>query len=159
MGAGVRLSADAHIQGLLSRRGAIGRIAASLLDGARAVRLVLFDKTPETNWAVGWRQDRTIAVVERLDIDGFGPWSLKASTPHVEPTFDLSERMITLRVHLDDCAADNAPLRIAPGSHRLGRIGEGSGAHRRAYRPLCLLGPRGRHLGLPPRSCTRRIGR
>src|SRR5213595_1660214 len=30
--------------------------------------------------------------------------------------------MISLRAHLDDCSEDNAPLLIAPGSHRLGRI-------------------------------------
>ncbi len=30
--------------------------------------------------------------------------------------------MVTLRIHLDDVPADNAPLLIAPGSHRLGRI-------------------------------------
>ncbi len=31
---------------------------------------------------------------------------------------------MTLRLHLDDTPADNAPLLIAPGSHRLGRIAE-----------------------------------
>ncbi len=32
------------------------------------------------------------------------------------------KRMVTLRVHLDDVPATNAPLLIAPGSHRDGRI-------------------------------------
>lgn len=32
--------------------------------------------------------------------------------------------MVTLRVHLDDVPADNAPLLIAPGSHRLGLVSE-----------------------------------
>lgn len=32
--------------------------------------------------------------------------------------------MVTLRAHLDDVPATNAPLMIAPGSHRLGRIPE-----------------------------------
>lgn len=32
--------------------------------------------------------------------------------------------MVTLRVHLDDVPDDNAPLMIAPGSHKLGRIAE-----------------------------------
>ena len=32
--------------------------------------------------------------------------------------------MVTLRVHLDDVPATNAPLLIAPGSHRYGRIQE-----------------------------------
>jgi ectoine hydroxylase-related dioxygenase (phytanoyl-CoA dioxygenase family) len=32
--------------------------------------------------------------------------------------------MVTLRVHLDDVPADNAPLLVAPGSHRLGLVAE-----------------------------------
>ena len=35
-----------------------------------------------------------------------------------------SPAMVTLRVHLDDVTPDNAPLLIAPGSHRLGRRAE-----------------------------------
>ena len=42
----------------------------------------------------------------------------------MEPPFALIDAMITVRVHLDDVPADNAPLLIAPGSHRLGRIAE-----------------------------------
>ena len=30
--------------------------------------------------------------------------------------------MVTLRAHLDDVPASNAPLLIAPGTHRLGQI-------------------------------------
>jgi len=33
--------------------------------------------------------------------------------------------MLTIRVHLDDVPIDHAPLLIAPGSHRFGRISEG----------------------------------
>ena len=32
--------------------------------------------------------------------------------------------MVTLRIHLDDVSADNAPLLVAPGSHRLGLVAE-----------------------------------
>lgn len=38
--------------------------------------------------------------------------------PHVAPPFSLLARMLTLRVHLDPVPADNAPLLVAPGSHR-----------------------------------------
>jgi ectoine hydroxylase-related dioxygenase (phytanoyl-CoA dioxygenase family) len=41
---------------------------------------------------------------------------------HVAPPFDLLARMVTLRAHLDDVPATNAPLLIAPGSHTYGRI-------------------------------------
>jgi ectoine hydroxylase-related dioxygenase (phytanoyl-CoA dioxygenase family) len=87
-----------------------------------AVRAILFDKTAETNWSLAWHQDRTICVRERIEVEGFGPWSIKAGLYHVAPPFDLLARMVTLRVHLDDVPATNAPLLIAPGSHALGKL-------------------------------------
>jgi hypothetical protein len=120
---GVRLYGDDVPQSVLATHGAIGQIAAAILgDDAMAVRAILFDKTAESNWAVPWHQDRTIAVRERREVPGFGPWSTKAGVAHVEPPFEIMARMVTLRAHLDDCGADNAPLLIAPGSHHLGRI-------------------------------------
>ncbi len=53
---------------------------------------------------------------------GFGPWTIKGGMQHVAPPFDLLTRMVTLRVHIDDVPATNAPLLIAPGSHTDGRI-------------------------------------
>jgi hypothetical protein len=46
------------------------------------VRGILFDKIPDANWKVPWHQDVTIAVQERVDADGFGPWSVKADVLH-----------------------------------------------------------------------------
>lgn len=92
--------------------------------GMRPVRAVLFDKSAAVNWALGWHQDRTIAVKTRADASGYGTWSVKAGMQHVEPPFAVIERMVTIRVHLDAVPADNAPLLIAPGSHRLGKIAE-----------------------------------
>jgi ectoine hydroxylase-related dioxygenase (phytanoyl-CoA dioxygenase family) len=98
-------------------------LATQLLgSGARAVRAILFDKTEEANWSVAWHQDRTIAVRERHDVTGYGPWSVKDGAHHVEPPFDLMRDMVTMRAHLDECGEDNAPLIVAAGSHRLGRI-------------------------------------
>jgi ectoine hydroxylase-related dioxygenase (phytanoyl-CoA dioxygenase family) len=56
---------------------------------------------------------------------GFENWTVKAGAPHVEPPFDLIERMVTARIHIDPVPAGNAPLLIAPGSHASGRIAEG----------------------------------
>ncbi len=55
---------------------------------------------------------------------GFGPWTIKSGLLHVVPPFEILAKMVTLRVHLDDVGAGNAPLLIAPGSHLLGKIGE-----------------------------------
>jgi hypothetical protein len=90
------------------------------------VRAILFDKTAETNWSLAWHQDRTICLKERIEVEGFGPWSVKAGLHHVAPPFSLLARMVTLRIHLDDTPAANAPLLIAPGSHALGKVPEGS---------------------------------
>ncbi len=85
---------------------------------------MLFDKSAANNWALPWHQDRTIVVRERREAAGFGPWSRKGGLQHVEPPFEVLDRMVTLRVHLDPAGADNAPLLVARGSHRFGRIAE-----------------------------------
>lgn len=88
----------------------------------RAVRAIYFDKSPETNWLVPWHQDLTIAVREKIDVPGFQPWSMKNEIPHVQPPAELLEKMLTLRVHLDDTDATNGALRVLPGTHRSGRL-------------------------------------
>jgi hypothetical protein len=121
--AGQRIYGGPLAQAILNSEGSFHRLATTLLGpSARPVRAILFDKNADTNWALGWHQDRTIAVRERRDVVGFGPWSEKDGAIHAEPPYGLLRRMVTLRAHLDDCEADNAPLLIAPGSHDLGRI-------------------------------------
>jgi Phytanoyl-CoA dioxygenase (PhyH) len=123
--AGVRLHGISALGAYLMTDGAVGAIATKVLgELAQPVRAVLFDKTARANWKLGWHQDRTIVVRRRIDVVGYGPWSMKAGLRHVAPPFDLLEDMVTLRVHLDRTAIDNAPLLIATGSHRLGRIFE-----------------------------------
>jgi hypothetical protein len=123
--AGLRLPALPALRPHLAASGAIGRVAASILGPfARPVRAIRFDKSDSANWALGWHQDRTICVARRREAEGFGTWTLKGGLHHVEPPFDLLAGMVTLRVHLDEVTADNAPLLVAPGSHRLGRLTE-----------------------------------
>jgi ectoine hydroxylase-related dioxygenase (phytanoyl-CoA dioxygenase family) len=92
--------------------------------GGRAfpVRALLFDKTPGANWKVAWHQDLSIAVRTRIDVPGFGPWSVKAGVHHVQPPASVLERMLTVRLHLDDCGPDNGPLLVLPGSHVAGAL-------------------------------------
>jgi ectoine hydroxylase-related dioxygenase (phytanoyl-CoA dioxygenase family) len=89
---------------------------------ARAVRGIFFDKTPAANWPVQWHQDLSIAVAEKNEIEGWAGWSMKNGVPHVQPPSAYLERMVTLRLHLDDCGVDNAPLKVRPGSHGFGRL-------------------------------------
>jgi ectoine hydroxylase-related dioxygenase (phytanoyl-CoA dioxygenase family) len=122
---GVRLYGVEALRPQLQPSGVVGKVAASVLGGeCRPVRAVLFNKTAAANWSLAWHQDRTIAVVERVETPGYEVWSVKAGVRHVEPPFAVIEGMITLRVHLDRVDEDNAPLLISPGSHRFGRIPE-----------------------------------
>ncbi|HEY6186882.1 MAG TPA: phytanoyl-CoA dioxygenase family protein [Pyrinomonadaceae bacterium] len=90
--------------------------------GARVVRGVYFDKHRDANWKVAWHQDLTIAVRERVEADGFGPWSLKAGINHVQPPAEILEGILALRIHLDDTDETNGALRVLPGSHKYGRL-------------------------------------
>jgi ectoine hydroxylase-related dioxygenase (phytanoyl-CoA dioxygenase family) len=89
-------------------------------DQAFAVRAIFFDKVAEANWSLFWHQDNVIAVRERLEVPGFVGWSQKAGVWQVQPPVEVLAQMIAIRVHLDDCGANNGPLRVLPGSHRFG---------------------------------------
>ena len=93
------------------------------------VRTTFFDKTDAANWKVPWHQDVTIAVNERRDVDGYGPWSSKEGVVHVQPPTAVLDRMVTIRVHLDDCPASNGALRVMAGTHKLGRINQNDAPH------------------------------
>jgi ectoine hydroxylase-related dioxygenase (phytanoyl-CoA dioxygenase family) len=86
------------------------------------VKGILFDKTPGANWKVAWHQDTMIAVRERIETPGFGPWSIKDGVHHVQPPAEALAGMMTVRVHLDDCGPDNGPLRVIPASHNDGLL-------------------------------------
>ena len=147
--AALGLALDAVLLGRPGRRLTVGawtkvlpeltRVAAGLIgEDAFPVRAVAFDKTAETNWMVAWHQDRTVAVRARIETEGFGPWSTKDGIPHVAPPVEVLQGMVTLRLHIDPCHDDNAPLKVALGTHRLGMVpaeiaAEVAGAH-----PLCV---------------------
>jgi ectoine hydroxylase-related dioxygenase (phytanoyl-CoA dioxygenase family) len=109
----------------LARSDPIRKLARSALgDNCFAVRGILFNKMEEANWKVAWHQDCVIAVAERMEIPGWGPWSIKAGVHHVRPASDVISRMLAVRIHLDDCSADNGPLRVIPGSHKHGFLSD-----------------------------------
>jgi len=118
---------------------ALTEIAAGLIgEGAFPVRAVAFDKTSAANWALAWHQDRTVAVQARVETGGFGPWSTKDGVVHVAPPVDVLRRMVTLRLHIDPCDDDNAPLKVALGTHRLGMVAADKAVEVAATRPLLV---------------------
>ena len=98
-------------------------IVESILgSNARIVRGIYFDKHRDANWKVAWHQDVTIAVKERIEVDGYRPWSIKAGIHHVQPPESVLQNMLTVRLHLDHADETNGALRVLPGSHRYGRL-------------------------------------
>lgn len=90
--------------------------------GAFAARVLLFDKTPLANWKATWHQDVTVGVTDYREAQGWGPWSRKDGTWHVRPPAAVLAKMVTIRLHLDDCGPRNGPVRVVPGTHTLGRL-------------------------------------
>lgn len=122
---GLRMQDVGRLGTLLGPEGPVGRLATQAIGAsARPVRALLFDKSAGSNWKLGWHQDRVIAVTARRDVAGFGPWSIKRGVIPVAPPIEILASMVTIRLHLDDVDKDNAPLLVAPGSHRLGIVRE-----------------------------------
>lgn len=84
---------------------------------AFAVRAILFDKSPSANWLVSWHQDLAIALKSRHDHQGYSGWSNKNDIVHVIPPSPILGKMVTLRIHLDDCLTEHGPLKVLKGSH------------------------------------------
>ncbi len=83
-------------------------------------RATLFDKSPSANWLVAWHQDTALPLRERFDDSDWGPWSMKAGVIHAHAPAWALEKVVALRVSLDDSTATNGPLRVLPDSHRDG---------------------------------------
>lgn len=101
----------------------IRRLVNDILDEVSLpVRAILFDKSPGANWNLGYHQDRGVAFAKRVDAPGYVGWSVKDGVPHAIAPAELLERMITIRISLDPCGPENGPLRVLPGTHKLGLI-------------------------------------
>ncbi|MBS9715384.1 hypothetical protein ACFFUT_14065 [Pseudohalocynthiibacter aestuariivivens] len=142
---GQRLKGNPASKLLTQNQSAMRDIAVQFLGpNARAVRAILFDKTADNNWPLGWHQDRTICVKRIADVAEFGPFTRKSGLLHVQPPASILEHMLTLRVHLDPCGAENAPLKVALGSHKLGlvRVDDIADAVASSEQLDCLAKPR-----------------
>lgn len=92
---------------------------------AKVVRAIYFDKTADANWKVPWHQDLTVAVKEKRETEGFSAWTKKAGIQHVQPPVKIMEKMLALRIHLDDSDESNGALKVLPKSHNQGRLSAG----------------------------------
>ena len=91
---------------------------------ALPVRMIYFDKSKDSNWSLGWHQDRTIAVKKRQPVKGFEVWTTKDRVPHVEPPFEVLEKSITVRISIDNSNDENGALEVIAGSNIHGRLSD-----------------------------------
>lgn len=150
---GVRnLLQNSEAVAVLANSGSVKALADAAL-GAEAfpVRALLFDKAAAANWKVPWHQDAAIAVAERMEMPGFVGWSVKDGVPHVHPPVAVLERMVAVRIHLDDCGPDNGPLRVLPGSHLHGKLDDAEIEHwRQTAKEVCCCASQGDVLTMRP---------
>src|SRR5262249_21154972 len=93
---------------------------------ARPFRATLFDKSPTSNWLVVWHQDTALPLRERKEMPGWGPWSVKDGVNYAHAPAAALEQGLALRIHIDDSTNRNGPLRVLPGTHRMGVLTDDS---------------------------------
>lgn len=93
---------------------------AHLPASAKAIQAIAFDKTPDTNWKVTWHQDLMFPLAQPATQIGFDLRCIKAGVDYARPPRDVLEALLAVRLHVDDCDESNGPLRVSPGSHRVG---------------------------------------
>src|SRR6476646_4206954 len=74
--AGLRnlIQKSALVSELATSRSIIAHLHSPLGESAFPVRALFFDNTQGANWRVSWHQDLTIAVTDRIETPGYGPW-------------------------------------------------------------------------------------
>jgi hypothetical protein len=102
----------------------VGIAAAFVGPGAVPFRATLFDKSPGANWLVVWHQDTALPLRERFDDGAWGPWSSKAGVLYAHAPAWALERVVALRVSLDDSSSTNGPLRVLPDTHLRGVLSD-----------------------------------
>lgn len=87
-------------------------------------RATVFDKSVERNWLIAWHQDTALPLCERHERAGWGPWSIKDGVIYAHAPASALTQILALRVHLDESASDNGPLRVLPGTHTFGILSD-----------------------------------
>lgn len=109
-------------------------VATGLLSsGFVNVQCTTFEKSRDHNWLVAPHQDLSIPVARRIAHPELTGWPDKDGVQYVQPPVAVLEQLVALRLHVDDCLADDGALKIVPGSHdRTIACGRQSAASRRA---------------------------
>lgn len=95
-----------------------------LPDAPIAIQCTFFQKTTDKNWLVPLHQDLSIPLKEKLVLEGFTGWSKKQGFIFAQPPANVLEKIVAVRIHLDDCHEEHGPLKVVAGTHLLGKIPE-----------------------------------
>ncbi len=87
-------------------------------------RAIYFNKTEAQNWLVSWHKDKTTAVSDKIDCPDWSNWSVKNNVIHAQPPTEAYNKMLTIRLHLDDADSSNGCLKVISGSHLLGVLSQ-----------------------------------
>ena len=61
---------------------------------------------------------------QRRELPGWGAWSVKDGITYAHAPSSALEQVLALRIHVDDSTRENGPLRVLPGTHRLGVLSD-----------------------------------
>jgi ectoine hydroxylase-related dioxygenase (phytanoyl-CoA dioxygenase family) len=86
-------------------------------DNYFVVKSIYFDKPENSNWYVSYHQDLTISVENKIEKEGYGPWTVKQNQFAVQPPLEILENIFTIRIHLDKTNENNGALKVIPKSH------------------------------------------
>jgi ectoine hydroxylase-related dioxygenase (phytanoyl-CoA dioxygenase family) len=116
--AGVRHAMRFRCVNSLARDGRLLEIARQVLgEGALPFKATVFDKSSTANWLVVWHQDTALPLKRRRELAEWGPWSVKEGVTYAHAPATALNRILALRVHLDDSTPENGPLKVLSGTH------------------------------------------
>ena len=87
-------------------------------------KATLFDKSPDANWLIVWHQDTALPLQTKHETAGWGPWSVKEGVTYAHAPASALEKVVALRLHLDDSTDQNGPLRVILGTHNQGVLSD-----------------------------------
>lgn len=93
-----------------------------LSESSAAIQAIAFDKTDDANWKVAWHQDLMFPFARRVASPAYALACVKDGVDYARPPREVLEKLLAVRLHLDDCDEKNGPLRVSPGSHLAGII-------------------------------------
>lgn len=98
----------------------LGIVQQILGESAFPFKATLFDKSPDANWLIILHQDTALPLREKHETPGWDPWSVKDSVTYAHAPAGALNKVLALRLHLDDSTEENGPLRVLPGTHAIG---------------------------------------